>query len=108
MSPGRHIICDYVDPARAIAESHFPDSFIQDLERDDRTARASGKPIARSKRDLLSALVVALDIQISAEIASMHDGTPVRNFQKEIVVVVPTYWPDSLKRLALQVSLSPP
>ena len=107
-SPERHIICHNVDPAWAIAQSHFSNSFIRHLERDDRSARAKGTPIARSKRDILSALVVALDTQISAEVAFVHSGTPIRKFQKEIVMIVPTNWSDSLKHLTLQVSFSPP
>lgn len=100
MSPERHIIYDDVDPARAIAESHFPEYYIQGLQGGSRSARSDG--------DILSALVVALDTQISAEVASMHGGTPVRKFQKEIVMIVPRNWPDSLKHLILQVSPSPP
>lgn len=108
MSPERHIIYDDVDPAWAIAESHFPEYYIQDLELDDRSARAGGEPIAQSHRDILSALFVALDTQISAEVASMHGGTPIRKFQKEIVIIVPGHWSDSLQHLILQVSPSPP
>lgn len=107
MSPERHIIYDGVDPALAIAESHFPDSFIQDLERDDRTARASGIPISRSKRDILSALVVALHAQILTKIASMHGETLGHELQKEIVMVDHTHWSKSLTLLASQVSFSP-
>jgi hypothetical protein len=101
-SPERHIISDDVDP-EAIVRRHFSTFSMRDLEYDDRIARAGGKPIHQSKRDLLSAFVADIDNRISGEVASMRGRTPARKFQKDIVMVVPGKWSDSLKRLALQV-----
>lgn len=104
-SPEQHIIDDDVDPAWAIAQSHFPNFFARHLESDNGIARAG---INRSKRDILSALVGALDTQISAEVASLRCETPARKLQKEIIMIIPGDWSDSLKRLALQVRFSLP
>jgi hypothetical protein len=86
-----------------MGQSHFPDLFAQHLESDNGISRAG---INRSNRDILSALVGALDTQISTEVASMRCKTPARKLQKEILMVVPVPWTNIIKRLALQVRFS--
>jgi hypothetical protein len=103
-----NIIRHDVDPAWAIAQSHFSGFFMRHLEYDDSIARGGGKHVSRPEREILSALVAALDTQISTEIASIRAGRPARGIEKMIVMVVPTRWYDNLKRLALQVRSSPP
>lgn len=103
------IVGDHLDPAWAIAQSNLARSYMKHLDsvaynvldyelvldgwRADDTSQT---------KDPLSNFVVALDAQIS-RVASMGCGSPVSKFQKEIVMVLPTGWPDSLKILLSQV-----
>jgi hypothetical protein len=110
MSSERSIIRDDVDPGYtwAIAQTQFPGTYMRHLDYEDEIAREGGKPISRSRTDVLSDFIGALDTEVSTEVVPMCAGTLERKFHEEIVMVVPTRWSDDLKRLALQVHFPPP
>jgi hypothetical protein len=65
----------------------------------DKTGKPSG--------DRLSVYLEALGTHITSEVASKRRGRPINSSHKEILIVVPDLWSDSLKATILQVGPSP-
>jgi hypothetical protein len=55
---------------------------------------------------VLSNYIEALVVHIAAEVASQCSGPPLGRFCEELVMLVPTTWPHSLKTMILHVSFS--
>lgn len=98
--PERYILGDHLDPAWAMAQSDISSSFVRHLEDDDRLVQDE------TRRHILSNFVRALDFQISIEVASKGYANPASVLQKEVVMVVPTRWSESLEALAWKVRFS--
>lgn len=103
--------------ASSVTETSFPphENLVRHIVNDDaaqgrdESAWLSDNDFVRadkSAKNVHSNYIKALIIHISAEVASQRSGPPLGRLYKEVVMLVPTTWPHSLKSMILQVGFS--
>lgn len=63
--------------------------------------------MTRLPKDILSNFIDILDTQITTEAALFGCRSPPSEIRREIVLVIPTDWPESLRAVTSQVGFSP-
>lgn len=78
-----------------------PKGYLEDQDDEHRITETIFAP--HKAKDVLADYLEALGVHITTEIASKCSGTPINRFQKEVLLVVPDRWRDSLESEILQV-----
>ncbi|GAB7334215.1 hypothetical protein MBLNU13_g06268t2 [Cladosporium sp. NU13] len=104
-SPNQHITGKYVDPAWASAQSDLPSYFMLHLEFDHSLTQTEGlRDMTRLPKKILSNFIEILETQITTEAALFGCRNPPSEIRRDIVLVIPTDWPESLRAVTSQAA----